>query len=69
MLNLDPSRFLAELARRGEFVKSAASTLEAPVVRAIHSEFAPAVTKLIVGQFGALDLDASCLAYGALSPR
>jgi hypothetical protein len=38
-------QLLAELSSRGEFVKSAASTLEAPVVRAIRSEFAPAVNK------------------------
>jgi len=34
-------QLLAELAKRGEFVKSAASTLEAPVVRAIRRDFAP----------------------------
>ncbi len=34
-------QLLAELANRGEFVKSAASTLEAPVVRAIRRDFAP----------------------------
>jgi hypothetical protein len=38
-------QLLAELCRRGEFVKSAASTLEAPVVRAIRREFAAAVAK------------------------
>jgi hypothetical protein len=32
-------QLLAELSRRGEFVKSAASQLEAPVVRAIRQEF------------------------------
>jgi hypothetical protein len=30
---------LADLSRRGEFVKSTASQLEAPVVRAIKQEF------------------------------
>lgn len=34
-------QLLAELNDRGEFVKSAASTLEAPVVRAIRRDFAP----------------------------
>lgn len=32
-------QLLAELSRRGEFVKSAASQLEAPIVRAIRQEF------------------------------
>lgn len=32
-------QLLAELSRRGEFVKSAASQLEAPVIRAIRQEF------------------------------
>jgi hypothetical protein len=32
------AKLLAELSRRGEFVKSAASQLEAPVVRAIRQE-------------------------------
>jgi hypothetical protein len=32
-------QLLAELSRRGEFVKSAASQLEAPVVRAIRQQF------------------------------
>lgn len=35
-------QLLAELARRGEFVKSAASTVEAPIVREIRRDFAPA---------------------------
>jgi hypothetical protein len=35
-------QLLAELSRRGEFVKSAASALEAPVVRAIRRDFAAA---------------------------
>ncbi|ADU01808.1 translation initiation factor IF-2 N-terminal domain-containing protein [Mycolicibacterium gilvum] len=39
-------QLLAELDDRGEFVKSAASTLEAPVVRAIRRDFAPASTTL-----------------------
>lgn len=34
-------QLLAELAERGEFVKSAASALEAPVVRQIRRDFAP----------------------------
>ena len=34
-------QLLAELSHRGEFVKSAASPLEAPVVRAIRRDFAP----------------------------
>lgn len=34
-------QLLAELADRGEFVKSAASSLEAPVVREIRRDFAP----------------------------
>jgi hypothetical protein len=38
-------QLLAELCDRGEFVRSAASTLEAPVVRAIRRELAPAVAK------------------------
>jgi hypothetical protein len=37
------SRLLAELRRRGEYVKSAMSTIEAPVVRAIRRDFAAAV--------------------------
>jgi Translation initiation factor IF-2, N-terminal region len=35
-------QLLAELVRRGEFVKSAASPLEAPTIRAIRREFGPA---------------------------
>ena len=33
-------RLIAELCRRGEYVKSAASALEAPVVRDIRRDFA-----------------------------
>jgi hypothetical protein len=35
-----PLHLLEELSRRGELVKSAASTLEAPIVRAIRRDFA-----------------------------
>ena len=38
-LGWTPRQLLAELNRRGEFVKSAASQLEAPVVRALLREF------------------------------
>jgi hypothetical protein len=38
-------QLLVELSRRNELVKSVASTLEAPVVRAIRREFAPAAAK------------------------
>jgi hypothetical protein len=36
------SRLVAELRRRGEYVKSAMSTIEAPIVRAIRRDFASA---------------------------
>ena len=36
-------QLLAELRHRGEFVKSASSTLEAPIVRAIRRDFAVAI--------------------------
>jgi translation initiation factor IF-2-like protein len=39
-LGWTPRQLLEELSRRGEFVKSAASTLEAPTVRAIRRDFA-----------------------------
>lgn len=39
-------QLLGELSRRGEFVKSASSTLEAPIVRAIRRDFAPASARV-----------------------
>jgi Translation initiation factor IF-2, N-terminal region len=55
-LGWTPRQLLAELASHGEFVKSAASTLEAPIVRAIRSEFAPAVAKPELDNAGASEL-------------
>ncbi len=45
-------QLLTELSLRGEFVKSASSTLEAPIVRAIRRDFAPGPAKP--------ELDESC---------
>lgn len=41
-LGWPPARLVDELRRRGEWVKSAMSTIEAPVVRAIRRDFAAA---------------------------
>jgi Translation initiation factor IF-2, N-terminal region len=49
-------QLLFELSRRGEFVKSASSTLEAPIVRAIRRDFAPGPSKP--------ELDESCTRPG-----
>lgn len=46
-LRWTPRQLLAELSRRGEFVKSASSTLEAPIVRAIRRDFAPAIEQSV----------------------